>query len=505
MTTFPRFLVLIASFAAASCTAISGSYPIAVTRADRQLFEHASQVVEKAPFIAPTTKDSVLYMVAFDGTLNDKDRVSADERKTVIGEIAATLGIREYYPGPGMQSEAVDIYDAAFGTSTTDIAKRAASSFLSYANDIGKKTPGTEIRVFVTGFSRGGAAARHFMHVVDRAWAASPYQKRTPVRFYAVLYDTVPTGQTSKLHLEVPPSLDYLIHFVATNEPRDYYVPVLDFEFYPVSWGGEERWTAPQRINTIRLGGAHSDIGASYKKGIGDMYLALTHQLLYKMGLGRSNCWETDENPASAGKHDSRGLIDKVIFRTPRTDSPEWKGREAIDIYADRLETEAYSELLSRIFALSRAGANRGGFYRRMSAYPDFDFGITPERDNLFVNYTSPVIKPGSVVLQKADDDSSFKLIYIDWYSGTPSTLILKPHVVEALRRLESPTLSIYFLDREGESFIELFVNSSLVDSIKGDKTTSYIVAKSISECTRMPDGSLRSPIRNLIVDGRNG
>ncbi len=67
----------------------------------------------------------------------------------------------------------------------------------------------------------------------------------------------------------------------------------------------------PQRINIIRLPGIHSDFGGPYAEEIGDLYLVLTENFLYMLGLIQHNHWQSDHNPLLGGKHASRWLFDK--------------------------------------------------------------------------------------------------------------------------------------------------------------------------------------------------
>jgi hypothetical protein len=97
-----------------------------------------------------------IYKVAFDGTMNDRLRIPLDERETLVARIARTTGAI-YYPGAGMQGRDISYSDAATGASSMEIASRAAREFYKQAEKWYNQDSHSEIRVFVTGFSRGAA------------------------------------------------------------------------------------------------------------------------------------------------------------------------------------------------------------------------------------------------------------------------------------------------------------------------------------------------------------
>ncbi|ERH65998.1 hypothetical protein N172_16075 [Pantoea dispersa EGD-AAK13] len=190
-----------------------------------------------------------------------------------------------------MQGSSIDYFDAATGRSSMAIAADAEKKFYAQARIWLKQNPETDIRVFVTGFSRGAATARHFINIVSNHWGQYFNSDINSPRFYALLYDTVATGQQDRLILNIPQDVDYLVHFVAIDEARNWlFIPTIDEDKTPLLRGVQ--FFPTNRINTIYLPGSHSDIGASYSKGIGDLYITLTEQFLYMMGLAQTNCWE---------------------------------------------------------------------------------------------------------------------------------------------------------------------------------------------------------------------
>lgn len=309
-----RYIVAVfCSLLLQGCALVSGGAPLAVSANDKLLVAQARMLVrEDVPYIrsGPGNRAVMEYAVAFDGTMNDRTRVPVGESETIVASIAGRTGA-VYYPGPGMQDPHHQNYlDGMFGYTSPVIARTASDRFLAVAKRWIVDHPDGEMRVFVTGFSRGAAIARDFMNAVQ---AASEQQLalRGRVYFYAILFDTVSTGQSDTLELSLPASVDYLVHFIAIDEPRFLYHPVLDtppaIETKLFYVNGQR---VPARIRTIFLPGAHADIGGSYNPGIAIVYRQLTEELLYQMGLIEQNCWKIN-NYARGGKHDSRGWIDR--------------------------------------------------------------------------------------------------------------------------------------------------------------------------------------------------
>lgn len=250
----------------------------------------------------------ILGAVLFDGTANDRLNVSDGERETVVGHIYdqlernQSLSFLAYYPGVGTQSNPLlAISDAITGYTLPHGVERAVDRTLQEIEKARSRQPNADVRLLISGFSRGAAAARHFMNSLEKRWADEGHEGAPP-RFYALVFDTVATGQQSNLQLQVPVSADLFYHFVSMDERRTLFPPILD-----VSLDRE-----PDRIVTIMVPGVHSDVGGSYVSGVGSEYLASIDALLSAMGLLAQQCFSAVVDARAEGKNDSRWMIERM-------------------------------------------------------------------------------------------------------------------------------------------------------------------------------------------------
>lgn len=274
-------------------------------------------------------------VVAFDGTNNDLFNTPDSENATVVGRLyqdvldevrkgreKASIPVDalwpQYYPGPGCPSWIACPFDSAVGWSTWFTAHRAVSDV--EARVAGMDGGVREIRVVVIGFSRGAATSRYFLNLLARKPLRNVRGENLTLRAYALLFDTVATGLASNLDLSLPSNLEFAYHFVAQNETRRFFGLVVDvdegYESNPLA----ELYYFPQRIVTVEVPGAHSDLGDSYKKGAGMAVTQFARKTMAAMGLrpplGNYDCDlpGNSEQPGcrllDEGLHDSRGLID---------------------------------------------------------------------------------------------------------------------------------------------------------------------------------------------------
>lgn len=250
----------------------------------------------------------ILGAVLFDGTSNDRLNVPHDERETVVAHIYdrlkgnASLSFLDYYPGVGTESQHVKaLFDAATGYTLKRGAEQAVDEVIAGIDTARERDPDADVRLLVAGFSRGGAAARHFMNVLELRWRTQGHAG-SPPRFYALIFDTVATGQREKLSLQVPVSADLFYHFVSIDERRMYFEPVLDISEDSVSG----------RVVTIPVPGVHSDVGTSYLAGVGSEYLANIDALLSGMGLLPQQCFHVSGDARAQGKNDSRWMLERL-------------------------------------------------------------------------------------------------------------------------------------------------------------------------------------------------
>ena len=331
------YVFLLFCLALSGCSSLfSGSREVPISEEQKAKLHNLGGVV---PPIFPWVNDgdpSVhTLVVAFDGTNNDLFNTPDSENATVVGRLyqdvvdetqkdhgKASIPVDAlsafYYPGPGCPSWVACPFDSALGWSTWITARKALAEMESKVGSL--DTGIREIRVVVIGFSRGAATARYFLNLMASNPLVSARGETLVVRSYALLFDTVATGMAKYLNLTLPVNLEFAYHFVAQNETRKFFGLVVDtdegYESNPLA----KPLYFPQRIVTIEVPGAHSDLGDSYKKGAGMAVTQFARMTMAGMGLRPSlksyNCAlpNNSEQPGcrllDEGLHDSRGTID---------------------------------------------------------------------------------------------------------------------------------------------------------------------------------------------------
>lgn len=482
------------------CSIFSGVTPIAITTTDRELFKTVDQqLIFNVPFIAYELngKSVQVYKVAFDGTLNDVAHVGAGERETVIGHIKKSIIDVHYYRGPGMQNlYFMNWLDAVIGFTSADIAQEAKRDFFEQASKWLETDPNVEIRVFVTGFSRGAAIARHFMNIVEQDWSNSSVINadiNNAPHFYALLYDTVSTGQMDRLQLSLPSSLDYLIHIVAKDEPRSFFMPIVDSEEdgNSVNTFNITNNFFSHRVNSLILPGAHSDIGASYPTGIGDIYRDISEKLLNQMGLLSKNCWETFTDPLLYGKHDSRGVWDS-LSGSVAPNSDRSISRRYYPIHTQKLTEVRNAEINSRLSRLALANADRdSGMMSIRSEQPGLKLKVIREGQEI------------KVLDASQSEVSNFKFSIKDnvrQLISPTSSLVISDDIWKRLPEGKVAVLSYEILKVNDKTYLTTYVNdihiSTEIASIKSDLQGS----SRENQCKHNADGNLESPIKVQII-----
>ena len=318
-------------------TAMSESTPIIpLSAAQKEVWLDAASELAQAP-LSPGSTDGNnphrrTYVVAFDGTWNDRAHVKPGESPTNPAQLEAELSQHyngttltgRYYRGVGTQENALMVkLDGATGFSAGQIAEQAYHDFERTAKAWITADPQAEIGLVIVGFSRGSASARHFMNLVDeRGVPASELADlglarissgTTPSDYLrqpgtlsqdALLYDTVATGQEHFLKLGIPDSVRNVVHLTALDEERVAF-PLLSAK----STSGPVN--SPQVLE-VGLPGAHSDIGGGYSRGPDRMAKYMGEVVLSRFGLPIT----PGEPPVAAldeGVHDSQWQADRVL------------------------------------------------------------------------------------------------------------------------------------------------------------------------------------------------
>lgn len=344
--------------------------------------------------IAPINHQPVIVgVIAFDGTRNNKNKLNKNERETIVGHIYDALEkndsikIRHYYTGAGTQSNPfLASLDTIIGYSLKDTSKNAAENVLDQIITLRQKQPNADVRLLVTGFSRGAATARDFMNKFEKYWKSKPRIGNTP-KFYAILFDTVPAQLIKNLDLSVPVDADVFYHFVAQDERRIFFRPVLD----------EPQNDPYGRVHTVLNPGAHSDIGGSYPTGIGLEYTTDTDFILGQMGLLQDKVFKVESDTLFQGKNDSRWWP-HLLFDSPASNnSDDITNRKPIIVKTPPLSESdilAWTERRKKLSLEPKLGPEED---KKPLVY--LQFSVTQKENN---NFTPKII----------DEDGNCKLFY---------------------------------------------------------------------------------------------
>lgn len=248
-----------------------------------------------------------VFFAIFDGTWNDRDKSG---EKTIPAKLSEQLEelakgdskyTVKYYPGVGTRTSFIKrIFEGIFGRGTKKNAEGAYEDLQELIDDKNGILP----HVYAIGFSRGAASARHFLNTVDESYSVIQVPKGrllADARLYALLFDTVATGQHTDLQLQIPENMTSVLHLVAESEQRELF-PVVRINKPLTNDLFENRFVE------IDLPGTHSDIGGGY----GDKLEGLTYYLSLTW-LENQGVFLTTEKPnflssLNFGKNDSRYL-----------------------------------------------------------------------------------------------------------------------------------------------------------------------------------------------------
>lgn len=251
----------------------------------------------------------VVVPVLFDGTWNDRAAVKISGRQTIVAHIndklshgSEVMAQVQYYEGTGTQGRLLaKFWDGALGSTSAPRAKVACYNTMSQIQDLRLQQPDAELRIFVAGFSRGAASARHFMNLLERGCDARLAPSDPGFRSYAMLFDTVATGQRRNLLLGIPASVDHVMHFVSLDERRIFFRVDQDVS------------DSNGRIRVIPLPGVHSDVGDAYLEGLGGEVRHYVDMILLRMGLIDSTSPILNSDFSLQGGNDSRWLLEKML------------------------------------------------------------------------------------------------------------------------------------------------------------------------------------------------
>ena len=245
-----------------------------------------------------------VFVFVFDGTWNDRDEEG--NPITVPGQLSLDLEYLKsqasgfelrYYHGVGTRVSVLGkLWEGMTGAGTKERAEEALHDLNEFIQREGKVP-----HIYVIGFSRGAASARHFLNLADPVLASSPGDNASVTKrshSFALLFDTVATGQQSSLQLAIPPSTISTIHFVATRERR------FSFPVVTLQQSGDKQHRG-QRLLELELPGAHSDLGGGYGNGLEALTLAVSRELLIRQGFPIATSSVRQQHILNTGRHNS--------------------------------------------------------------------------------------------------------------------------------------------------------------------------------------------------------
>ncbi len=404
-----------------------------------------------------------VLVVLFDGTRNDREQVGDDERRTIIAHIGARLKENPkhspaftYTPGTGTRGNGiVRLLDSATGASAAKRAKVACEEALEEIRQIREQQADADIRVLVSGFSRGAASARHFLNLLERGCRKGDPAHDPGIRSYALLFDTVATGQRKKLLLGIPASTDSVLHLVSMDERRIFFRPDLDDPPNDL------------RIRTIPLPGVHSDVGDSYLEGVGGEVRQYVDALLARMGLIDARTDDLPIDYSIQGTNDSRWLLEKMLL-IPVAGTSRDAGRNPYSADAAPLWGDRQFEWHVRYAEIGEApplGFSRSTYSDR-PAFLVKRLGTTFKLEAIALNL-SPWPVPGlgrwaesgvyfAPTLTPCGDTLALRYEVL---GGSPHMYLLPERIADRVRTQETTLLEIGVLAREAGNKIRWFVD----------------------------------------------
>ncbi|WP_248747070.1 DUF2235 domain-containing protein [Pseudomonas sp. MWU12-2037] len=322
---------------------------------------------QPVPLVIDTMDVRPVFVAVFDGTWNDRD--DSDIPITVPGVLSreleasqtATQGLQvKYYHGVGTRvSKLRHWWEGATGSGTRERAEQAFTDLQAFIQHEGK-TP----HVYAIGFSRGAASARHFLNLVEPLLQESSTDNfYNRGRSFALLFDTVATGQLDHLQLGIPSSTAYSIHFVATHERRLSFPVVLSLPAKSDAAPG-------QRIVEVQLPAAHSDLGGGYGNGLESLSLSMARHLLVLQGFVLVEQKVDQQAVLNMGRHNSDWPGTAVGNSLRRLGGAI--GREHIEPKLSSAHDATENPIMAKLEELMReVSASKAELKRLEERYPD--------------------------------------------------------------------------------------------------------------------------------------
>ncbi|NOS96639.1 MAG: hypothetical protein HOP26_09485 [Methylotenera sp.] len=250
---------------------------------------------------------SRLFVMALDGTQNDA--INDPLHATNVGLIDVSIQkqsaarkdiLSKYEPGVGNQKLIAGVVDSVTGFTVSKQATDAYTEFVETANQWHLEDPNVKISMAGIGFSRGASAlmiASNMVHekgipdlssrvsreitnpITGKTETETTYSRYIvppgQVPQALILNDQVATGKAEDMDRRIAPSVVSVVQLQAKNEHRT------PFPFY----SAEDPTQPDPRLYTLKISGAHSDIGGGYLlNGISSVTRQINEIVLNKYG-----------------------------------------------------------------------------------------------------------------------------------------------------------------------------------------------------------------------------
>ena len=228
--------------------------------------------------------DSRMFVMAFDGTGNDKETDARENWTNVALLHEQVEGLESktiktgYVAGPGTQdSKLAALVDGITGNTFESRIEEGYQQFIDQAATWLAENPGADISIAAVGFSRGAEQAAAFTRlvhergiqdpdsavysrnrageIIDVTYTRPPLVAPGEVKQAAMLFDPVGTGAPMDHDRRLAPSVMGALQISALHEQRDQ---------FKSSEAIEPGMSPDRRFLQLWVAGVHSNIGGSY-------------------------------------------------------------------------------------------------------------------------------------------------------------------------------------------------------------------------------------------------
>jgi hypothetical protein len=254
--------------------------------------------------------------VSFDGTWDNKDEMAFDTNPALITDLFE--GTKHYEKGVATDPS-TDLVGGWFGAGISNRINAAYNQVVADVNAAKAANPNAEVVLIVSGFSRGSAAARAFVNVLNKRGVPDTSAKQqgaghmlpAPRIGAMILFDTVGsvgipgTNLNPGLDLTIPANAENVLHLTARDEKRG---------MFPLSTAKDAKHPDDPRITELALPGGHSDIGGSYANGYSQIPLAMADDYLARAGAHVKPMAMPDVHDPSLLIHDTGGTKPRTVY-----------------------------------------------------------------------------------------------------------------------------------------------------------------------------------------------